>query len=345
MRRYLLILGILSFVLIIMMVNSMFLAGHAEKPQVEPNKKLVIYTTLPAEQVALLTQEYQRNENIRIDVLNFSEGELLERIQSEKSPLQADVILSTQAILEEATKRSLFLSYNSEQIDLIPNQFKDQQGLWIGLWYDPLVWAVNKDFLKGLVKPPETWSDLVLERKYRIAIPDFLVNDSSANLLFFLISTQGEDPAFTYFKKIHLQTVQYVKFSTTPVRMAGMSEADIGIAPQSDCLRYMNDGFPVTIIYPKDGTVYSLTGAGIVKNATNESNGKAFVEWLLLDTPQAILDQNKFFLIPTNSDALLNRYYSIKNIFLVEKNLPAWSKEQKKQILDKWIQNVRFSSK
>ncbi len=344
MRRYLPLFLVSFFILIIVMVSSMYLSGHAEKPPVDSAKKLTIYTTLPAEQISLLSQEYQRNENIRLDILYFSEGELLERIQSEKTPLQADLIISKQIVLEEAAKRSLFSSYSSEQTDLISDDFKDTNGLWTGLWYDPLVFAVNKDFLKGISKNPDTWGELVQDNKYRIAITDFLVSDISANLLYSFISTRGEEKAFAFFKRLHLQTSQYAKFSTTPVRMAGMGEADIGIAPQSDCIRYINDGFPITIIYPKDGTVYSLLGAGIVKNSPNESLGKSFIEWLLLDTPQAILEQNKIHLIPANPDSLLYRYFTTKSIILLE-NKQSLTAKQKKQLLEKWIQNVRFSPK
>ena len=60
-------------------------------------------------------------------------------------------------------------------------------------------------------------------------------------------------------QQIHAKVVRYAKYLSTPVRMVGMGEADVAIAVQSETLRYINDNYPISIIYPKDGTAYQLS--------------------------------------------------------------------------------------
>ena len=63
--------------------------------------------------------------------------------------------------------------------------------------------------------------------------------------------------------QIHPKVVRYAKYLSTPVRMTGMGESDVAIAVQSEVIRYINDNYPLSIIYPKDGTAYQLTAVGI----------------------------------------------------------------------------------
>jgi iron(III) transport system substrate-binding protein len=342
MRRYLPLVLLSFFILIIVVVSNIYLSGYARQPVGDATEALTIYTTMPEERIDCLTQEYQRNQRIRVNVVHLSDTELLNQAQS--GTLKADLVIAGKGVLAELKKRKLLAPYSSEQTDLIARQFKDRQNMWTGLWYDPLVFAVNKDFLKSINKVPNSWADLVKDNKYRIEITDFLVGNSFANLLYTFVLKEGEGPAFAYFKKLHAKIGHYAKFPVTPVRMAGMGDTDIGIALQSDSLRYVNEGFPLKILYPREGTTFTLIGAGLVKDAEHQNEAKAFIEWLMQDTPQAILEQNHVYLIPTNPDTLMYRYYSMKHIklFSVKDTLTA---AQKQQLLDKWIQTIRFSSK
>ena len=48
--------------------------------------------------------------------------------------------------------------------------------------------------------------------------------DAAANLYFSLLAAYGDQAAFRLMAALHPKVVQYVKFLSTPVRMAGMGE-------------------------------------------------------------------------------------------------------------------------
>ncbi len=345
MRRYLPILLIAFFVLVTIITGSTSLQGYADEQNPEKNiKSINVYTTLPIEQLSILAQEYERTEKIRINLIPLSESNLLAKVKSEMTTPQADVIIANRALLEQLQKIKALKPYTSEQTDIIPERFKDENNYWTGIWYDPMVFAVNRDYLKTLSKTPTKWNDLIQDSKCRIGITDFLAAEASANLFYSLVSANGETQTFSYLKKLHPQIVQYAKFLTTPIRMAGMGEVDIAIATQSETIRYMNDKFPITLLYPEDGTSFVLTGSALIAGTKNELEAKQFIDWLLQDAAQGILYTNNFYFIPTNSETVISKYYDTKNIKLLDKK-DAFSMEEKNVLIDKWVKTVRLASK
>jgi iron(III) transport system substrate-binding protein len=344
MRRYQPLFWVTFILLVIVIAGSGYLAGYADKQHPENIKNITVYTTLPVEQVIGLAQEYEKAVNVRVNFVPLSENELLTRMKLEKANSNADIILASSGLLDFIKQEGLIAPYSSEQTGIIPKRFKDEHSYWTGVWYDPIIFAANRDYIKSLTQVPTKWTDLTKEAPLRIGITDFLAADASANLLYTLVSAHGEEQTFEYLRKIHPKIVQYAKFLATPVRMAGMGEVDVAIAVQSESIRYVNDGFPVTIIYPEDGTAYLLTGAAVVSGTTHGAEAKQFLDWLLQDSVQATLHKNKFFFIPTNQETTAYKAYTNKNLKLLD-NQHMLNGEEKKQILDKWVQKVRLSSR
>ncbi len=342
MRRYLPLLLIAFFLIVVILTGSITqLAGNAGKQNPANIKNITVYTTLPIEQVAVLAQEYEKTQNVQVNVVPLSGEDLLARVKAESANPRADIILATGSILEQVKKAGVFAPYSSEQTDIILDRFQDSSNYWTGVWYDPIVFVANKDYLKKLPQSPAKWDDLTKDSSMRIGMTDFLAAEASANLLYSFTAVKGENSTLTYLKKLHPQIVQYAKFLATPVRMAGLGEVDIAIAVQSEAIRYINNNFPIKIIYPDEGTAFLLTGAGLVNGAPHSTEAKQFLDWLTQDVAQATLEKNNFYFIPTNPESRIYKEYAAKNIKLFDAK-DTLTDEQKRQLLDKWIQTVRF---
>lgn len=340
MKRYFPLL-LISFFVIIIATGTTLLAGYAGKQRPENLKTCTVYTTLPIEQVSLLASEFERQYNIRINIVPMPPSELLARTLAEKSAPKNDLILSDASVLREAKSLGLLVPYTSELTDIIPNRFKDKDSSWTGLWYDVFVFAVNKDAMKLAPTDTLTWNDLA-KNNLRLTMTDFLAADAASHLLFTLASVQGEDQIIQYLGKIHPQMVQYAKFLSTPARMSGMGEADIAIAVQSETMRYVNDSFPIKIVYPEDGTAYLLTGAALTGTSSSIPEAKQFVDWLLQNRAQQILTGSKYFFIPVNPEIPAAKLFSQNNIKLLEVS-DTMTVDARRKILDRWVQTVRLS--
>lgn len=343
MKRYTLLLFIAFMLVLVIIGGTTYLAGYADRP--EENKvvqNLTVYTTLPTENLAVLAADYEKANKVKVHFVPLTEKELLIRLKNTQSAKdKGDLVLTDREILQQAAVDGKLVKYVSEQSDLVPEKFKDENAFWIGTWYDPIVFCANKDYLKTLPRIPVTWNDLADSHNVRIGITDFLAADASSNLLFTLVAQYDENQVFTMLRKLHPKVVQYSKYLSTPVRMAGMGEVDISIAVQSETLRYINEGFPLIVIYPTDGTAYKLTGAGILAGTSNMEPAKKFMDWLLGDEVQLILQKNGFFFVPTNHTTIAYKSFSGKNLVLFD-NVTNLSEQQKHAVLDRWVKNIRL---
>lgn len=342
MRRFLPLLLMASFLLTMVVVGTTHLAGGiAGKQNPKSIRILTVYATIPVEQVSVLAQDFEKIFNIQVNLVILTEQELRNRLRIEVDDPKADLIITSRQSLEQVRVGQLLQPSSSEQTDIIPNRFKDNDDFWVGLWIDPIVFAANQDYVRKSSSLPTKWSDLAKEPKLRLAITDFFAAEASANLLYTLVAVQGEEQTFNYLKKLHPQIVQYAKFLATPVRMAGMGEADVAIAVQSETLRYVKEGFPIQIIYPEEGTAYMLIGAGLVKGASHSIEAKQFLDWLLHENAQKVLEKNRFFLISTNPETTQYKNLTSNSIKLFEKEAN-YTPEQRQKIVDTWMQTVRF---
>ena len=345
MRRYTSLLLTAFTLLLFVLAGSFYLSGYADRTNDRQVRQgITVYTTLPAEHAALLAEEYEKANQIRVNFVPLEQKEILQRLAEQAAAPgkgQADLVLANREVLEQAAQQDILQAYVSEPSDSVPDELKNENGYWTGVWYDPYVFCVNRDYLRTLPRVPRTWEELSELGHVRIGITDFLAAKAPADLFMTLNAQYGEDAVFHMLQLLHPKVVQYSKYLSTPVRMAGMGEVDISVAVQSETLRYINDGYPLKIIYPEDGTAYTLTGTAVPKNPVHAAEAKAFADWLLGDEAQLVLQRNAFFFVPANPATLADKMLAGKNIHLF--GIPAPLPEaQRRALLDKWVKTVRL---
>lgn len=339
MRRYTSLLLFTAVFLLVWSAGSFYLSSYADDASPQARKRLTLYTTLPVEHAAALAQAYEKTQRVALRFVPLSQSELLERLSQDGA--DADAVLADGETLKAAARMGLLSPYASELTDIVPRRFKDEQGDWVGVWYDPMVFCMNRDYLKTLPAVPTGWDDLAGLASARVVMTDFLAADAASNLLFTMIAEYDEAKVFDLLGRVHPRVVQYAKFLGTPARMAGMGEADVAVAVQSESIRYLNDGFPIQLVYPKEGTAYLLTGVGVCKAAREGAEARRFVQWLLGDDVQTALQSERFFFVPTNGETLAYKSFSGKNLRLFTQYSDL-SAAQRQGVLDRWVKNIRF---
>ena len=347
MRRYTILLLIAFMLILSAAAGSAFLVGADKNKKYDSMPQLTIYTTLPPEHAAILSAAYEKENHMRLNFVPLSPNELLQRMQNDSVSdptviTTSDVILADSSVLAKATELNLLQPYVSETNDAVRSNFKQESGAWTGVWYDPVVFCVNQDFLRTIDNIPKSWNELAEHKDVRIGITDFLAADASANLMFQMIGQFGDVNTYKILTSLHPKIIQYAKYLSNPVRQAGMGEVDVSIAVESETLRYMQNGYPLKIIYPVDGTSYLLTGVGISTVDTSKlKSAEMFADWLLSDDVQRILQSNGFYFIPTNPQTLAHKKFAGKNLKLFD-NRQNFTPEQQHAYLDRWVKQVRL---
>lgn len=305
-----------------------------------PMKEINALTSLPPALCEIISTEYEKKSNIRINFAPIPEGGATAAIVADS---KTSLVLADKGTLINA--KNSFVPYVSPYWDAASELMKDKDSLWTGVWYDPIVFCINEDYLKTNKKVPLSWQNLS-KAKVRIGMTDFVAADAEANLLFSMIAQYGDTAAYQILRGIHKNVVQYSKYLNTPARQAGMGEVDIAIAVESEALRYFNDDYPLKIIYPRDGTAYMLIGVGIVKDLKpeDETTAKEFADWLQTDEAHQILQKNGFYFIPTNPETLTYKSFAGKDLLLYTMELN-FTKEQRHDFLDRWVKYIRLGGR
>ena len=344
MRRYTSLLLVAFMLVLLIATISDNLAGHADRTRREkPLQSITVYTTLPPEHAGMLAEGYEKSKSVRVNFVPVSSVEVLQKLHQDSvgGRTRADLVLADRSTLEKAAANGGLQPYISENTDSIGASFKDAEGRWTGIWYDPVVFCANRDYVRTVPRVPNKWMELASMPEVRVGITDFLAADASANLFFSMMSQFGDQATYHILRGIQPKVVQYSKYLSTPVRMAGMGEVDLSVAVQSEVLRYIHQGYPLQVIYPEDGTAYTLTGVGLVEGAKNEAQAKDFVEWLLSDEAQLVLQSREFFFVPLNPVTIAYKSFPGKDVVLFSRPQD-FSQSERHDLLDRWVKEVRL---
>lgn len=343
MRRYLLFYLSAVFVFCTFLLGGILWMNHADqKNEIPFEKEITVYATIPQEQASLLSSSYQRLYHVKVNLTILTEEELLAKLQSPRTEPFADVLLSSSMTFAKAAETDAFTKLHAEELEVIPAQLKSADNKWAGIWYDPIVIGLNRDFMVKLSPVPKRWADLVRPHEPRVVITDFLMADASAHFFFTFITKNGDAAAYEWFKQLHPNIVSYAKYLSTPSSMIGIGEADAAITLQSEAIRYIHDGFPIAIVHPEDGTAYILTGCAILSDSRSPEEAENFCRWLLGEEAQLLLQEQNYFFVPTNPTLPSHHAFTYKSEILWEPN-PFLTKEEKHRLLDTWVQKIRLA--
>ena len=347
MRRYipLLLVGLcILFVILAMLLYTTQIVGQKNQKEFIPvMKTLTVYTTMPADMAMIIAEQYKRESNIQVNFVQMSSEELQQKLIDKNEAGGADLIIADSQLLEKIAQREILTGNISEQEDIVAERFKSPVNQWIGIWYDPIVFCYNLDYVKNNWYVPTSWEELAYTPQIKIAMTDFTVASASSNVLYSLIENKGDEYTFALLKSLHGKMQRYAKYLSTPIRMVGMAEADVAIAVQSEALRYIHDDYPLTIIYPENGTTYQLTAVGILSASRQQTESADFIKWLLGDEVQMELQRHQYYYVPTNYGSLTYKEFAGKNIAFMEK-YTILDDINKKIYLDRWVRDIRLAN-
>lgn len=170
---------------------------------------------------------------------------------------------------------------------------------------------------------------------------DFVASQNAANLLYNMVEYKGEPEALEYLYSLKPHVVQHAKFLSTPIRLTALGETNIGIGNLSDAAQYSHHGYPIKVIYPKDGTSYYVTGAAVLKNSKHKADSVEFINWLLSSKTAKYMVEKNFTYIFTNPEMDEPKDSMGHDLVLWPVN-GGYTLEGKKLLLNHWVSQVRF---
>ncbi|MDC9622925.1 ABC transporter substrate-binding protein [Xenorhabdus sp. XENO-7] len=298
------------------------------------------------------TRAFSEKYNVKTTFVRNGSGSTLAKIEAEKRNPQADVWYGgTLDPHSQAGEIDLLQPYQSPNLAQIMPQFRDpakRKGNYTSAVYMGILGVgVNTERLKEKNLPvPTCWKDLIKpEYKGEIQIADPQSSGTAYTALATFAQLWGEDNAFDYLKKLNGNISQYTKSGIAPARNTARGETAIGIGFLHDYSLEVENGAPMKLIAPCEGTGYEIGGVSIIKNARNLDNAKLFVDWVLSKEAQELSwKKGKSYQILTNttaesSPATLNP----AELNLINYDMDKYGSSQvRKELINKWVIEVKM---
>ncbi len=240
-----------------------------------------------------------------IVVMYMPTGKAAAKVAVEKEKTDIDILVGLETGYLSKIQDSLADISGLSRIDYLPGLTPEDNGnKWVTWERQAGAIVVNTQTLKKYGLPvPQTYEDL-LDPQYRdlIAMPD---PKSSGTGYFFYknwVNIWGEEKALAYVDKLHSNLKQFTESGSGPIKMMIQGETAVGLALTFQAVNEINSGMPFEIIYPSEGSPYSLTGNAIVagkekKDGVDEVFDYLIHECMIYDkenfSPEAVLaEQN-----------------------------------------------------
>ena len=223
---------------------------------------------------ALQEQLNARFPDKNIVVMYMSTGKAAAKIFAEGASSEIDILVGLETgYMNKITDSLADISGKSKLSfteGLTPN---DNQNKWVTWERQAGAIIVNQDILnKYNLEAPKTYEDL-LKPEYQglIAMPD---PKSSGTGYFFYkswVNSWGTDKALEYVDKLHRNLKQFTESGSGPIKLLKQGEIAIGLALTFQAVNEINAGQPFEIIFPENGSPFSLTGTALLKGRENNN--------------------------------------------------------------------------
>jgi len=327
---------ILVFALIALCVFALNIAAVAAD-------KVVIYASVDEANAKKILDAFSAQTGITAEFVHLSSGPAMARITAEANNPQADIWLGAPSENHVVLKEEgLTIPYISAAMEKLAPSFKDPDGYWRSFYMNPMALAVNTEALeKAGATKPASWQDLLKpEYKDLIQMPTPQSSGTAYAIITTLVTVMGEDEAFEYMKKLNPNVQTYTSSGTGPSKGVAVGQAAIGIQFTPAFFEFIDQGYPLEVIFPSEGVGFEAPAVSIIKGAKNIESAKILIDWLVSKDGQDVLSKEKTYFYPVLPEAELSKgmpaFSELKTIVVDNQ----WAGENKKRLVDRWVNEV-----
>lgn len=242
---------------------------------------------------------FEEKTGIKVAVESLGTGDCMKRIDSEAAQEYSTFdLMYGGSLANYVANADLFQDYVSPEDVNLMEAYKNTRGYCTNYTIDGSVLLVNKDLLAEAGVTVNGYADLLQEAlKGKIASADPASSSSAfcqlTNMLLAMGGYESEE-AWQYVEDLFVgQEVAITSGSSAVYKGVYNGEYAVGLTYEDPCATLIKDGATnIEVIYPVEGTVFLPAQIGIIKNAKNVEEAKAFVDFMLSEEAQIFLAEN-----------------------------------------------------
>ena len=309
--------------------------------------EITVYTALEDEQVteylAAFNEEYP---DITVNIVRESTGIITARLLAEKDNPQADVVWGTAAssmmVLDD---QDGLKAYAPEGVDRILPEFKSDKEVptWVGIDAWETAFVVNTEEAEKLGLPEVRSYEDLLDPAFKGHI--VMSNPNSSGTGFLTVSAvlqlMGEEGGWDYLDKLDENIAMYTHSGSKPAKMAASGECAVGISFGYAGLSQKEDGAPVEVIFPEEGSGWDLEANALINKEEINPAAYTFLDWAISDSAMELYKEN--YPIITIDDVGEYEGYEGNPLDQLIDNDFSWAASNREDILKQWME--RYDAK
>ncbi len=250
---------------------------------------LTIYNATNPKLVNKIVEVFKsENPEIEVDIINAGVGELLTRIQAEKSHPRGDVFFGA-SIEAYLSALDLFAPYQTKDHGNYNSNVIGPDNRFYGFSMPLQAFIVNTKLMPAGTEPT-SWSDLGEPRfKGKIVMANPSLSGSAYAQLAQMLQLHGWDLV----KKV-IDNTTFVTSSKLVYQNVGKGEIEVGITGDYNVTKMKGKGYPVTAIYPSEGTGLRFDANAMIAGGPNPDAAKVFLDFAnTKDTHEIMVSMRK----------------------------------------------------
>lgn len=288
-------------ILSILLLSAVMISCKSEKKEsVDTLQEVNIYTHRHYKADQELFAQFEKESGIKVNVVNASADELMQKMTLEGEQSPADVLITVDAgRLVRAKNKGLLQTANSTFLDnTIPSHLKDADNNWFALTKRARVIVYNpenvsaEDLSTYEALTEDKWKNKVLIRSSG--------NIYNQSLLASIIANSGEENATAWAEGIVANMARSPKGNDRDqVKAVVAGEGDLAVVNTYYIGKLLNSKDPeevkagkgIKVFFPNQegrGTHINVSGAGVAKYAPNKANAIKFIEFLASKPAQEV---------------------------------------------------------
>ena len=298
----------------LLFVLALTIACNKKQEDINISKEVTLYTHRHYDTDQLIFKNFEKSTGIKVNVVNASADELIQKMESEGEQSPADLLITVDAgRLVRAKQKGLLQSASSKFIEsAVPANLRDADNNWFGLTKRARIIAYSKDRVNSAQL--STYEDLVNPKWKNKVLIRSSSNIYNQSLLASIIANNGNDAAKKWAKSLTNNFARKPKGNDRDqVKAVLAGEGDLAIVNTYYLGKLLNSKDPqevkageaVKVFFPNQegrGTHINVSGIGVAKHAPNKENAIKFIEYLLsIEVQETFASANYEY--PVNPDA------------------------------------------
>lgn len=302
-------------------------------PVMAQEETLTVLCTPQEDWCVAMTDAFEAETGIETNYVRLSSGESLARLRAAQEDPEFSVWWGGPAdAFIAAAEEGLLEQYDSPNAEVIPENYKGENGFWSGVYVGALGFCSNLDVLDELgIEAPTSWEDLLApELEGFVAMAHPATSGTAFTAFWTIVTLEADaleaeeegtgydeegmpteaalDNAFEYFADLNQNILQYTRSGSAPGSLAGQGEIAVAVIFSHDCTKLQQEGFDgiLTTTFPEEGTGYEIGGMGIITGGPEPEAARLWYDWALTAAAQEIGPTVNSLQLPTNPDAAVS---------------------------------------